>query len=698
MKLVVSINKRLRYDGIALFFCIRALILALCLFPPSMSRAQGTESGEPRAPEEGTPARFDLGEVVVTATRQEDPVEKIPRNVTVITAEDIAQAPGNNVVDLLAREANVNLRSAFGHDKFGGVDIRGMGDTYVSNVVVMVDGYRLNPPDMAGPDFSSVPLDQIERIEIVRGAGSVVYGDGAVGGVINIITKRGEGPPEARVYGSYGSYDTLDGRASYSGRVDRFAFNIFGGYYDSDGYRDNGYFKRKDLNLGAGYDVTDTLTLSLKGIYHTDEYGLPGSVSRDEMDSEDDRRGTDFPDDWGETTDRRIVGTVDYDLGDWGGVTVHAGFRDRKNPYVIGFTPLLPEADQRSEIHEKTGTLDAGWVKEYPFFGRNGRFQAGADFFSTDYVREAPSQNERKNSDVRNAGLFFQNRWGLPHDLSLDFGYRYNRYKGRFRTDGRKYAGGGYVWQGGKPYRREWHHHAYDIGLVYAPRPDVSFFASFATSFRNPNVDEFALADDDLRPQEGRHLDVGGRFRLGRLAEMTLTFFYIRIEDEIYYGMDPDTGLGVNGNYDDLTERTGVETDVRVYATDTLLLWGNYAYTDARFDKRDTFVPLVPKHKASLGFEWQIFEPLVLAVTGTYVGSRFDGNDEFNDLYPKLPSYTVVDGKLTYTYKVLKVFCGVNKQGFQRALFHGGLQRDVLSDAGKERVRRRGNQLLEAFP
>ena len=114
-----------------------------------------------------TPERFELQEIVVTATREQDPIERIPRNVTVITAYDIEQAPSNNVADLLAREANITVRSITGHDKRAVVDIRGMGDTAVSNVLVLVDGVRWNAPDLSGPDFSSIPLEQIERIEIL---------------------------------------------------------------------------------------------------------------------------------------------------------------------------------------------------------------------------------------------------------------------------------------------------------------------------------------------------------------------------------------------------------------------------------------------------------------------------------------------------------------------------------------------------
>ncbi|MBU2429100.1 MAG: Plug domain-containing protein, partial [Proteobacteria bacterium] len=127
--------------------------------------------------------RLELEDVVVTATRTSRASKTVPKNITVISAEDIANSTTVNIVDLLGREANLNIRSTTGNEGKSGIDIRGMGDTYVSNVIVMVDGFRLNSSDMAGPDFLSVPLEEIEKIEIVRGGSAVLYGDGAVGGV-----------------------------------------------------------------------------------------------------------------------------------------------------------------------------------------------------------------------------------------------------------------------------------------------------------------------------------------------------------------------------------------------------------------------------------------------------------------------------------------------------------------------------------
>ena len=105
-----------------------------------------------------SPARFELDEIVVTASATEEPVKFVPRNVTVVTREDIEQAPSKNIVDLLNREAGINLRSLFGSDKQAVIDIRGMGATAASNVVVMVDGIRMNSSDLSGVDFSTHSL------------------------------------------------------------------------------------------------------------------------------------------------------------------------------------------------------------------------------------------------------------------------------------------------------------------------------------------------------------------------------------------------------------------------------------------------------------------------------------------------------------------------------------------------------------
>jgi outer membrane receptor protein involved in Fe transport len=593
---------------------------------------------------------------VVTATRIEERIKNIPRNVTVITSEDIEQAPSSNIVDLLAREAGINPRNFFGHDKQAGIDMRGMGDTFVSNVIVMVDGVKLNPPDMAGPDLSSIPLDQIERIEIVRGAGSVLYGDGAVGGVINIITKKGEKEPEACLYASYGSYDMFDGRTSYRGQIKKLRFSLNADYYDSEGYRDNGYLRKKDAGVHLAYDLLDSLTFTLASAYHEDDFGLPGGVAREDVDSRDRRTKTDRPNDFGETTDRRYVGGLEIDLEEWGHIKTNRGYRFRDNSFIMGYNPLITREDQTDSIDEDTKSFTLSYNAPHEIAGLEHRFQCGLDHHQTEYVREELSRNQRKNSKTESIGLFVTNDWSLTEDVIVRLGYRYNDYEGRFRTDQLALFGNVKRWVNGEVSTRPWSNNAYDVGVVYALSPETSFFASYATSFRIPNVDEFARAEDELTPQDGTHIDIGGRHHLKGAMEFAVTLFKIEMEDEIFF----DEDLQLNRNFDEKTTRQGVEADVKVYPTDFLYLWGNYTYLEAKFEKKETCVPLVPRHKATFGLEWQILEPLVFSCTGTYVGSRFDGNDQDNNRFEKLDSYLVFDGKLTYECQGVKLFAGVN--------------------------------------
>lgn len=644
-----------RFQQRASLLLISILLAAPCLLLPAGALSQDEEA--PPAPTRPERARFELDEVVVTGTRSEDPVRKVPRNITVITEEDIEQAPSNSIVDLLAREANINPRSFFGNDKTAGVDIRGMGDTFVSNVVVLVDGFRLNPPDLSGPDFSSIPMDQIERIEILRGAGSVVYGDGAVGGVINIITKKGKGEPEARIYSSYGSYDSHDTRASYQGRTGRLAFRLNGGYASSEGYRDNGGLRKNDGGIRFGYDITDSLVADVSAAFHRDDYGLPGPVALEDIDSKERRRETTRPFDEGTTQDSRYSGGLEWDLDKWGVLSAHRSYRFRDNRYIMGFSPLLPADDQRNHIDEDSKVFDLDWVKHVDLFGLEHRLHLGFDHFKTEYVATRLAWNQRKNSELESLGGFAMLRLGLLEGLHLDLGYRKHRTDGIFRTDQRVTLSGDRVWVNGEAYEREWSNTAWDVGIVWDITPDHTVFASFASSFRTPNADELGLSDDDLQPQEGTHMEIGSRHLFGDYVELSLTLFQIEIEDEIYYD---GTDFGLNRNYDDTTLRRGIETDIKLYLLENLFVWGNWTLMKAEFEERGTRVPLVPDTKASLGFEWQALEPLLVAVTGTWVGARFDGSDEDNQTYPELEEYKVLDGKITYRREGWKLFLGVN--------------------------------------
>jgi len=616
-------------------------------------------------PEKRTGAsRFQMEEVVVSATGLEDEIRKVARNVTVITAEDIAQSPSNYVPDLLSREANVNLQSFYGTDKQAAVDIRGMGQTTASNVLVLVDGFLLNSPDLAGPDFSTIPIDEIERIEIIRGAGSIRYGSGAVGGVVNIITKRGGLKPTVRPYISYGSYETIDARASGGGQVGNLDLNLNASYFDTDGYRQNSDLEKKDIGARTGYDASehiggdfvDALLFTLTANYHEDDQGFPGGVPIEAIDDSNDRRKASTPDDGAETTDKRIRGGIEADIGTFGAIKLNGGLRDRDSDFIFGYTPLKSKSDQTSRLEEDTQLLDLSYVKDYSLGGLAHTLQFGSDYYYTDYYSERLDQRERKNSEIENLGLFITHRSSYGQRVSFDIGFRYNVYEGTFRNDDLVDFGGRDVWVNGDEFDRDYYDTAYNVGLVYTPLRSTSIYGSFATSFRIPNVDEFALAADDLQPQDGWHVDLGLRYQFRDAAELSLGLFYFEIDDEIFF----DADARENRNFEDTTQRFGIETALNYHPSKALYLWGNFTLMEARFKDSDNQIPLVPRYSGRLGMEWRIIDPLLLAISGTFVGSRYDGNDITNDRFAKLDPYQVFDAKLTYTLKRFSFFGGVN--------------------------------------
>jgi outer membrane receptor protein involved in Fe transport len=135
-----------------------------------------------------------------------------------------------------------------------------------------------------------------------------------------------------------------------------------------------------------------------------------------------------------------------------------------------------------------------------------------------------------------------------------------------------------------------------------------------------------------------------------------VSLFYFEIDDEIYF----DADARVNRNFEDTTQRYGVETSLKYYPTDRLYLWGNLTLMEAQFKQSGDKVPLVPNFTAKLGMEWRIFDPLLFALTGTFVSSQYDGNDFTNDRFAELAPYQVFDAKLTYEFRKITLFCGVN--------------------------------------
>src|SRR5207302_5976732 len=183
--------------------------------------------------------------VVITATRFADSRRDLPVGVTVITADDIRKSASSNLGEILAQYGLLQIRDLAGTQN-PQVDLRGFGITGDQNTLVLVDGLRLTESDLESAQLSAIPLESIERIEIVRGSGAVLYGAGATGGTINIITRRSRaGETRGDALARAGGFGTEEFRGGFSRQGEVFGGSVAASYEDTDGYRSNSRYRQR---------------------------------------------------------------------------------------------------------------------------------------------------------------------------------------------------------------------------------------------------------------------------------------------------------------------------------------------------------------------------------------------------------------------------------------------------------------------
>ena len=596
-----------------------------------------------------------LEPVVVTATRDAQEIRKIPANVTVISKKEIEESNAQVVTDVLKDEVGVVVRDYFGTGKTATVDIRGLGETGPLNTLVLVDGRRVNEIDLSGADWTQIPLDQIERIEIVRGSGSVPYGDNAVGGVINIITKRPEKPFSANVEGVIGSYSYNKEAASVSGKWGPLSAILSASHNATNGYRDNGFLRAEDVGGRLIYDLNNAVHFNLSGGFHKDDAGLPFGLKKSLYLL--DRRATTHPDDTAETDDAYGVLGIKAKLWDFGRIEADLSYRHRE------VDDLFVSADFQDRRNLSTWGVTPKYILEKRLWIFPNKLTIGLDFYrsnSTIFSDSAFSGPNRSEVTKKSTGVYVLDELSMLSNLLLSLGYRQEWVIFDIAQD---------IPQSKDTARKS--EPAWNVGLDYLFGKNSSAFFSYKRSFRYPVSDELIQyilspgtfeiigiqVNPAMKPQTGYHYEAGIRHAFTDQIEANLTLFWIDLHDEIFY--NPFTFS--NENYP-RTRRQGIEVGVKAKPFPWLSLWGNYGYIkpvlrEGSFSGNE--IPGVPRHKGSLAAEFNFGKGIHLSTKANIVGSRYFMSDWANQVERQSGYYTF-DMKLSYAWRGLKAFIGVN--------------------------------------
>jgi outer membrane cobalamin receptor len=544
---------------------------------------------------------FDLGEVVITPTRTPKLLGEVSLHTTIITKEEIAKSGANNVGEVIKGETGVKVDSYGAMGAQTNVRMRGSSP---KQVLILIDGHRMNCPRAGDIDLSEFPmLDAIERIEIVRGPASALYGSGAMGGVINIITKEPSKKPTFSYETSYATHNTFINKFTHGAKIKKFGYLLSGGQYQSQGHRINNDYTAHDIFGKLTYDLTGWSKLSYSMGYYNGEVGLPGTKTTNDPDDRNHRQRC------------------------WGDLKWEAKFREEDRFSIKGY-------GTDNDLKWYTKTTAGGSYKDDTYggeiqytvkIGERNKITTGMDIHE-DCMRSTAAGVH----DQTIQAYWIQDEIKILEPLTFTVGGRWD-YHPSFGTEGSPKAGLCYKVtkkttlraSGGKAYRAPTFNDLYWLGTTYQGNPD-------------------------LKPEKAWAWDAGIDQILTKNLLGKLTFFRREVDNLIAWQRTAGISRPQNINKALIW---GIESELKAKMGKYFSSGIGYTWLETRnktvgvnYDNHLTYQPM---HKANAYLEYKTKFGLLARVEEEFVDSRFttDANDKKT---AELPPYFLTNLRVEY--------------------------------------------------
>lgn len=632
---------------------------------------------------------IDLGKsVIYSTTGFATEVRKTTANPTLVTAEDIQNKNYNTVEEVLRDIPAINIVRQ-GKDYI--IDLRGQGDKAKQNVQILVDGVQMNSLDtsMSATPINTISPDDIERIEVIPGGGSVLYGSGTSGGVVNIITKKGTGRRVNAGY-EYGSYANKKANIAVGETIGNFDINLSYTNQSRDGYRD--YDKSdSDAFMGnIGYKISDTQDINFKYSKYKAEESYPGMLTREQVEA--DRTQSGMEDGEWSTTDtdkdeyvltynNKLTSNLDFNLtGFYQKTTMDLS----SNTFIMG--PTLPfKMEQTSKFEDEKWGIKPKFKYSY---GQGSNLILGMDYINNKATRYAktytvmpdgaprppfPSKistsittNDLKKETISG---FLMNNY-VWNNFEFNQGIRYEKAnydvtRGTIRTNGNNDT----------PISvdKSEDNFAYELGANWLYSDTGKTYVRYEKGFTSPppalltNKDE-KTGDyylNDLKSETYDNIEIGLSDYIG-FTSINASIFYTLTKDEITQDMAKGMPPAWIKNYNlGKTERFGFELSTAQYF-DKLTLNQSWAYINAEIkDGKDGSVDVsgnhvanVPEHKLSFGAEYAFTPKFSIGGDIVYTDGVYMNNQ---NLGGKVNSHTVTNIRARYSFDFgLDIYGGIN--------------------------------------
>lgn len=548
-----------------------------------------------------------LDDVVVTATRTDNRISQIPGRINTISAERISMVAGQSIDEHLQLLSGVQVNRSFGiFSTKSSVTMRGLSGNEQARTLVLLDGIPVNKADGGSVNWNLISSGDVERIEVVKGPGSALYGGNAMGGIINVISRKPTKRFQGNFTAEYGTYNTAGLRINLAGKIKPqstrgfyWAANTF--YKKSDGYISQSEADRKAnpfivksnvdekaLNFKVGYGRSEKLNAEIDFSVYDGLRGTGEKVYQPEGNT------TEYLTYQLRTNLNGKVGAVKWNTSlfyiDEHYMKVNEYKKDDYTWYNV--TSLRKDFGLLSSANYSVGQhlLTAG------FDIRDGRVDASDIYYtSTDQVDN--------NGKMDFYGFYAQDDITLTERIKLLLGLRYDVatfYDGEFTIDHPsaetsfltqyEFSGKDDVWWGALSPR---------ISLQYRPNDQLRVYGGYSRGFRPSVLDDLCrtgrikgglkVANPDLKPEYLDNFEVGGDFLPFKYVKVSASVYYSRGTDFLYYvstGDSIDMGYGdrpimIRSNISSVNIYGG-EFDISYSPTSQLTLFGNYAYCSAK--------------------------------------------------------------------------------------------------------------------
>jgi iron complex outermembrane receptor protein len=601
-------------------------------------------------------AYAELGPIVITPTRTEQAENKSSATVYVMTVEDIENSGAVTTSELIRGIPGVQIDDLFGNGTQVNVSVRGFSATANANTLVLVNGRRLNHSDTAAPDLHHVFPRDIERIEVMVGSAGTLYGDQAVGGVINIITKKSvDNFHQASV--RVGSFDYSGVEFNSSRQLsDSLGYRLSAENFETDHYRDHNAQTNTNFNGLLEYsEGSNALYLEVQAI--DDELELPGALVEADYEDDPTQINPGFADDFiNEETHvyrlgyKRNVGAHDFSIDATGRETdadVRQSFQN---------TPS-PEDGSIDRKHEAVNPKLSGVI----FAAVETPYVVGIDMERTDFDLEIPNQffTSQANNEQEVDSLYFQVMPRLTETLQLTFGMRrssldnelhyFDALSNKVDTDVDEDIT------------------VAELGLAWFLDQQTRISIRYDENFRFAKIDEFSqtLAPTILDTQTGESLEVGIDLTRGN-QRVILSVYQLELEDEIEFDptQGPDFGfgpIGLNTNLDK-TRRRGMTLSWVSQISNELRLKTELGLVEAKFESGvfdGNDISGVANEIASVRSDFQATNFIAVYLAVNYTGPMYAQGDNANQS-GKIDSVTVINAGVGYQYKAWDLGFRVN--------------------------------------